>query len=767
MPASYEAIDADAEWCVYQNSTLVSPLNKSDTAAELVQSPLPQSSSRAHRGGETRRIIVEARDVSESEAFVGPGSPQTSSRRSQSAVRGLQHQSRSRSRTLSPQRGQRPSLADLLDVVPEQNLRTGKHGSEKDEKNKTSSAKNKASEKARDTAHKAKETSTDTKHSKTREKHSKHSDSNHRAKESSIDMEKSRASEKYYRRNVENMNKSEGLHEDNSAKTTHRSNTEVCGASPEASNEMYLNPRRTSSSLSSTDSARREGAHAAAVIQPQKHRKNSPDQSMEDLHLQDFTRYQSKAMMKKQKQSALRKAGISSHHRTDISVTEGPAYLQTRPGASASSVSASPIVGSLSQCFVSPLASPLGMVDALRGSSASDVSIFHDFQNPIHNDPPTLSPGPFSQRSKGGLRQTADDAATVSTATSSALFQRLIVKSECRSFDSSEEMSYYNYVSRHSILQLCTEDLMSDNWKLVDYALYRLCEVCCTVAFNSEADRNTAAENRIRFIKAGGHALIVGVMKKYPKVPDLQTSACRLIQNLISLDHAGAFGELFAAVYGMDCILASIQRFPAMDDDNDEVYRYACSALAAVVCSSFKMVQRLMQDPRNLRIFLEAMRSKVNSNAVGVCRVLSYIAMQPNYHNEIVIAGGLEEIAGEMKLYPENREVQLCGCEALGNLAKSSKSSDQADHIVNKLEGAHLIGAAMKAFPSFEELQEKACHALFNFSLHRNVQVSIKRAAGLSALGIALENFPSNQAIQEYGCATMKRLLEVGNAPVE
>ena len=141
--------------------------------------------------------------------------------------------------------------------------------------------------------------------------------------------------------------------------------------------------------------------------------------------------------------------------------------------------------------------------------------------------------------------------------------------------------------------------------------------------------------------------------------------------------------------------------------------------------------------------------------------------MQPEYHNEIVIAGGLEEIAGEMKVYPEDREVQYCGCEALGNLVKSSKSSDQADHIVNKLEGAHLIGAVMKAFPSFEELQEKACYALFYFSVYRGVQASIKRAAGLSALGVALENFPNNNAIQEHGCATMKRLLEAGRAPLE
>jgi hypothetical protein len=438
------------------------------------------------------------------------------------------------------------------------------------------------------------------------------------------------------------------------------------------------------------------------------------------------------------------------------------------------------------------LVSPHNLSEALRGSVVSDASVFNDFHNPSIDDLPedshSLLPEPPSTVSRSGGRRSrpepaaADDVMSVSSATSSVLKQRLVLKGESRSFDSSEEMSYYHYVSRHSILQLCTEDLMSDNWKLVDYALYRLCEVCCTTttipsnhaSLTPSSDINdidqqhtVAAANRIRFIKAGGHALIAGVMKKFATVADLQTSACRLIQNLFSLDQEGAFKELFSSVYGLDCVLAAIHQFsghatPKSSTNHDEVHRYACGALVAIVCSSFKMVQRLMQDPRNLRVFLEAMHYSTSDNVVGVCRVINYISKYPDYHKAILNARGVEEMISEMKIYPESKRVQCSGCEALGNIVKSRTTSETVELIVNQLDGAHLIGMAMKTFPEWEDLQEKGAFALYQFSAHQTVQAPIKKAAGLSALGIALENFPNNKSIQEYGCGAMKRLLQAG-----
>ena len=358
-----------------------------------------------------------------------------------------------------------------------------------------------------------------------------------------------------------------------------------------------------------------------------------------------------------------------------------------------------------------------------------------------------------------------------------------------------QEMAYYHYVTKRTVLQLVTEDLMSEKWKLVDYALYRLCELCCSdehtpatttgsvvhnndplpssQSLSSESD-SPAAANRIRFIKAGGHALIVGVMKKYEHVPDIQTSACRFIQHFLCRDKEGAFSELLGSVDGIERVLAALHFYlPGAAEQasscsksssrDEQVHRYACGALTALVCSSAKMVQRLMKQPGNLSIFLAAMKVNGESNkeAVGTCRVLHFISTLPQYCDEIAAAGGIEDIVCEMKEYPAKTDVQVCGCGALANLvAAATQPVAMVELIVNRLHGAQLIGAAMKAFPDLEKLQEKGVQAIFVFSDFASIQGALKAASGLSILGAALENFPRNKVIQEKGSAAMKYLLE-------
>lgn len=716
MPVSFEAIDA--EWLAYEKNGFTRKSSDSQRAT-------PEA-----RRVVTPRIVVEARDVVESD-----GRNRSSQSRSQSASRGGQQKSsHHRSRTQSPlQRRDEPKATEALTIVVEENSRKIV-----EVRKSPTSAKSKASER----------------HAMTTSAEPKQGGARIPAP-------------------VGESPTLRDLGKAHSFKTTHHSNMEERGSStPVSQNNMYTTPRLTSSSLTSTASAQREDAHAASVLRKQKqHLKYmTPVKVLDESNAKNFQRAPDKALIKKQRQSQRRKAGLSSH-RSDISLTEP--YLRTPRSVSESSITASPNIiyqalrtgnsSALSQC----LESPHNLNDALRGS-ASDASVFQDFHNPNVQYDPLPSPTTPSRRSGAQSSSHADDAVSVLTPSSGALQQRLALKSESRSFDSVEEMSYYHYVSRHSVLQLCTEDLMSDNWKLVDYALYRLCEVCCSVDASSDDDQKSAADNRIRFIKAGGHAMIVGVMKKYSSVADLQTSACRLVQNLVALDHHGAFNELFASVYGMDRVLAAIQRFPPTtdkeeeeeDEENDEVYRYACGALVAIVCSNFKMVLRLLRVQGNLTLFLAAMHADRNKRAIGVCRVLNFVSKQPEHHAEVVNAGGLEQIADEMKLHPTDKDVQICGCEALGNMVKESKSDEIVERIVNRMEGAHLIGNAMKAFPDLEVLHESATYALYHFSAHRGVKASIKQAAGLSALGIALETFPTNEKIQERGCATMKRLLE-------
>jgi len=388
-----------------------------------------------------------------------------------------------------------------------------------------------------------------------------------------------------------------------------------------------------------------------------------------------------------------------------------------------------------------------------------EISLLSTPHSVKHNDNPIKGP-PTHQ----------DDSSVLSSSAGSCIIRSRL--SATVKVTKEHELAYYPYVSKRSVLQLVTEDLMSEKWKLVDCALFRLLELCCNDDMKQETEQQLhhATANRIRFIKAGGHALIVGVMKKFGHIADIQATACRFIQNFLCRDREGAFSELLGSVDGIERIMDALQRFitSAENSNSDNVdarvHRYACGALTALVCSSMKMVQRLMNKPGNLRVFLDAMKVNMENNkeATGICRVLHFISTSAQFCNEIAATGGMEEIAREMRQYPQKQDVQVCGCGALANVITATKKPEVVEHLVGNLAGAQLIGAAMRTFPDLEKLQEKGVFAICVLSGFRNVQGAIKAASGLSALGIALESFPENKIIQEQGSTAMKRLLEAG-----
>lgn len=832
MPYAINVIDTeDAEWFARH------------TSEKSRQEQQKQRTDRQSSENVSPRVIVEARDVysefKSDRGFVSQHHRQQTDRyigtRSQSATRGDQHHSDSASRNASREGRQSHRSRDQRDKNRSRTLSPVRNTDRRQTKDniindresveivltpvtsKSSSATGSSGSKAREQSSPSTHNSSPTTARKNNLSHARGFDNTMSPIYNKVRQRDSLKN--HHVKSTQHSNTEEGIPLDRRNRT------------PE-SRPIYDYPTEPGHSGSSISSMESSTAHfkkphhnavaSAAHQQQQQHShgsRNSSRQNPPGLRL-DPDRYLDRAILKKQRQSQLQRDGIQNpttpnlkltrRMGTDISSTDGgtPAFMTSPRSISENSIAASPNIiyqalqSGNSETMSQFLSSPHNLSVALKESASEASSIFRDFRNPTlethHEDHEEaddemfqLLPKPPSTLTRERRSILKEDDLSVVTGSNSVLKQRLVLKSESQSFDSSEEMSYYHFVSRHSILQLCTEDLMSDNWKLVDYALYRLCEVCCTATLvgndtpgseeglqntantsnnATSADQlqqqNAAATNRIRFIKAGGHALIVGVMKKFSKVADLQTSACRLIQNLISLDKEGAFKELFSSVYGLDCVLVAIQQFPLADnvDTNDEVHRYACGALVAMVCSSFKMVQRLMQDPRNLRVFLEAMHASIDAkHTVGVCRVIHYISKYPDYHAAIWKAGGVEDVIGEMKVYPGNKNVQCSGCEALGNLVQGRSATEaMVDHVVNQLEGAHLIGVAMKSFPNWEDLQEKASYCIYHLSAYRSVQVTIKKAAGLSALGVALENFPKNLSIQQHGSAAIKRLLETG-----
>jgi hypothetical protein len=359
---------------------------------------------------------------------------------------------------------------------------------------------------------------------------------------------------------------------------------------------------------------------------------------------------------------------------------------------------------------------------------------------------------------------------------------------EQQPLDGEAEMAYYRLVSKHTILQIVTEDMLSDNRKLVAYGLYRLCELCCSGSNSNTSDKATASDHRMRFVKAGGHGILVGVMKKFHKSRDVQTSACRFVQNMILSDPESPFVELFGSVNGLDVVLRSL------GCADDEVRGYASGALIALVLAKpKKMIPRFMDEyPNFLGKFLQytqqhhqlSATAYVRSSyggALGLCQMVSCIAAYPQYHAHLIRSGGIDALVNAMRREESESvvEVFIVGCTALGYLLaaeqhwvekqkhrSSSSANDShysvAEVIMNDLDGAPLICSAVKRFSNSEHLQEKAIAVLYHCSQWKKTSLVIKHAGGLSAVGIALENFPKNANIQKMGYATMKFLLDSG-----
>jgi hypothetical protein len=535
------------------------------------------------------------------------------------------------------------------------------------------------------------------------------------------------------------------------------------------------------SSISSSSSTRNEDLEAIQILRQHEQQRQRPPQQQQPQHQSDDDRDEdAKSVREQEKQQHSKeqtRRDRTRGNREEISVTS--LHLNTPTVASPASSLSSPIPDDIYQAILKGQSNSLslpGNLDFLRLSQQQNQEASGRLQLPlckktIHKNSNNVD---MRNSSNASLVLPKDDQADDDE--------------EQQPLDGEAEMAFYRLVSKHTILQIVTEDMLSDNRKLVAYGLYRLCELCCNDNNTNNDDKTTASDHRMRFVKAGGHGILVGVMKKFAKSRDVQTSACRFVQNMILSDPESPFVELFSSVNGLDVVLRSL----ACSDE--EVRRYASGALISLVLAEpKKMIPRFMEEyPNFLGKFLQhtqqhhqlSATSYVKSSfggALGLCQMISCIAAYPQYHAHLIRSGGIEALMTAMQR-EENEsvvEVFIVGFTALGYLLAaeqhwvekrqhrtSSSVNDNhfcvAEVIMNDLDGAPLICSAIKKFSNSEHLQERAIAVLYHCSQWKKASLVIKQAGGLSAVGIALENFPQNANIQKMGYATMKFLLDSG-----
>lgn len=294
------------------------------------------------------------------------------------------------------------------------------------------------------------------------------------------------------------------------------------------------------------------------------------------------------------------------------------------------------------------------------------------------------------------------------------------------------------HVQKHSILQLCTEDLLSDNAQRVALALEHLPKVC---------------GEGIQFTQVGGHGILIGVMKKYPSNARILGAACTLVQTLVSSSsppeisvkaddqHCGfcnAFAELFLAVNGLDLLLKLMEV--------DSVRPQAARALTQLL--RITSMERLLQT-KHAQTYLRIVREhRVSTNGM-LCRLLYQLSTKEN-DATLIQETTVDLIVAELNDCPDSRSVQVYGCATLGNIFKKAPEFGH--------NGIPAILRAMKLFGNDEIVLERAVTGLL-YCCRIPHQIDMFKQGGLSTISLAMECFPQNAIIQSRGSAIIKALL--------
>ena len=313
-------------------------------------------------------------------------------------------------------------------------------------------------------------------------------------------------------------------------------------------------------------------------------------------------------------------------------------------------------------------------------------------------------------------------------------------------------------VQHHSILELCTEDLMSNDTQTVASALERLIEIC---------------GEGIQFTQCGGHAVLVGVMKKFSTHAGILVSACRLVQKLVTPSHLSpstqvpqsiseqsrssncenAFAALFLAVNGLECIMKLMEHGGPQDDATVQ----AAKSLTQLLQVSSTAVERFLQS-KHAMTYLRILREHRLSTNGTLCRLLYQMSTKENQRgtDQAELRQGTERmvnlIVAELNDCPDSRSVQVYGCATLANIFKITPECGN--------DGIPAILRSMKLFGNDEIVLERAIAGLFYCCrIPRHVDILKLQSGGLSTVSLALECFPKNAVIQSRGSEIIKVLL--------
>lgn len=188
-------------------------------------------------------------------------------------------------------------------------------------------------------------------------------------------------------------------------------------------------------------------------------------------------------------------------------------------------------------------------------------------------------------------------------------------------------------------------DLFSSKKTDVEKGLQRIAHLCSIPDENAEL-------NRAEVYNVGGHAAIVGALKKWFGCPEVQAEGFRALHNTAISD--GAFVDAVIKIGVIEVILLAMRNFP----DHQNVQISGCGVLYALCYKGQAITEKFVVEYDGIPAVVSAMKrfpkkSLLQKWACGIMGIISEIEELCGY---IVEGGGLEALVTAIQNHKnENR----------------------------------------------------------------------------------------------------------------
>lgn len=213
---------------------------------------------------------------------------------------------------------------------------------------------------------------------------------------------------------------------------------------------------------------------------------------------------------------------------------------------------------------------------------------------------------------------------------------------------------------------------------------------------------------------------IYTTMASLRSVADVQQHGCSVLLALCG-PYSGNAVKLLIASGGQDAIIAALTAHTR----NAEVQRFGLMALFTMIDISGedRSFRRLLLSHGLVKVVLSAMECHVSTSSVleSACSMLMTLCIGcspplAEAIDEVVAAGGLEQIMAAMHAHVPDGAVQLAGLMALNSLSDSGPNKDGIKLRLVALGGVTHMLAAMSAHKKNVSVQEWALRSLTNLT---------------------------------------------------